>query len=343
MTLELEIRRGSPPDGWDDTVRRLGGSVFHSTLWAEYQRKATGAEPVFLFGRDRQGGLAAGAVGLFRKSPWPGASLLLRHVVFAAHPLVAGGDAVLAGDFLRRCEEWARAAGCARISLGSFMSGASPLVPGAHGYRETRRVEFLVDLRRDRDSLWKAIRKDQRERIRRLEREGVSVEATTRPEDIQGLASVRQATQEKRSERGQVYEVRADETFSADLYDHLVKQGAARLFVARRAGDVLAALFFVTFNDRAYSVYSGSTEAGYRIGAQSGLFWTAVERFKDEGFELLNRGGVPASAEDESHPLHGIYLFKLRLGTTPTVCRSGTKVLSKFRDRLVRLRAGLRG
>jgi lipid II:glycine glycyltransferase (peptidoglycan interpeptide bridge formation enzyme) len=223
------------------------------------------------------------------------------------------------------------------------MSGASPLVPGAHGYRETRRVEFLVDLRRDRDSLWKAIRKDQRERIRRLEREGVSVEATTRPEDIQGLASVRQATREKRSERGQVYEVRADETFSADLYDHLVKQGAARLFVARRAGDVLAALFFVTFNDRAYSVYSGSTEAGYRIGAQSGLFWTAVERFKDEGFELLNRGGVPASAEDESHPLHGIYLFKLRLGTTPTVCRSGTKVLSKFRDRLVRLRAGLRG
>jgi hypothetical protein len=185
------------------------------------------------------------------------------------------------------------------------------------------------------DNLWSGVAKDQREKIKRLKRQGVIVEVGLNHEDIQGLRLAREATQAKWARRGQGYELSSDDAFYEGLYEHLLKRGAGRLFVARHEGQVIGALFFATFNKKACSMFSGSTDVGYKLGAQSGLFWAAVEAFKSEGFRDLNRGGIPASAASESDPLHGIYLFKLRLGTTPLVCHSGEKVLSPVRDRLV--------
>lgn len=340
---DLQVSIGSPPEGWDATVSALDGSVFHSTIWAEYQRRVLGGRPVFLLGRAGEGTVRAGSVALLRASRWPLASWVLRDLVMLAHPCARPGDADGATDFMERVERWAREDGCARLRLDSFMSGASAFIPSRHGYQEAARVEFLVDLRQETPALWQRIRKDQRERIRRLPREGITIDAQSSLDDLHGLAWVRQRTQAKRAQRGQGYALQGEDELSERLYDHLVKQGAGRLFLARRGGEPVAGIFFATFNGRAYSVFSGSSEEGYRLGAQSGLFWTAVEAFKAEGFHELNRGGVAASAEREEDPLHGIYVFKLRLGTTPVTCRSGRKVLSPTRDALARWRDRVRG
>ena len=105
---------------------------------------------------------------------------------------------------------------------------------------------------------------------------------------------------------------------------------------------VIGAMFSYTFNGRACSAFSGSTPRGYEAGAQVGLYWEAARAFKAEGFAELNWGGVPAFAENPSHPMHGLYLFKARRGTAPLLCRSGSKVLSPLRDRLARLREAVR-
>jgi hypothetical protein len=255
---------------------------------------------------------------------------------------MAEGQTAAGGHFLRHLERLARQLGCARLRLGSFMSGHSPLIPAEHGYAEEQRVEFTVDLTADLDVLWRSIRKDQRERVRRLEREGVGIEPGVELQDLAGLRVAREATQSRRTEQGRGYTLDADEAFYESLYAHLIKAGAARLLLARRAGEVVAALFLSTWNGRACSMFSGSTESGYRLGAQGGLFWTAVETFKAEGFHELNRGGLPASAASDADPLHGIYQFKSRLGTTPRLCRSGEKVISPTRDRLRRFAEALR-
>ena len=83
--------------------------------------------------------------------------------------------------------------------------------------------------------------------------------------------------------------------------------------------------------------FSGSTSAGYRLSAQSGLFWEAVKQFQEDGFRELNRGGVPESASMQNDSLHGIYLFKKRLGTTPLTCRSGIKILSPMKEKVSRM------
>ncbi|MCI0546193.1 MAG: GNAT family N-acetyltransferase, partial [Candidatus Rokubacteria bacterium] len=290
-----------------------------------------------LLTRRADGAPRAAALGNFSGSRHPLASLLTRDLSLAAHPCAAAADGAAVGDLVAACERWARARGATRLLVDSFMSGMSPWVPAADGYRESTRVEFLVDLTRETTALWQAIKKDQRERIRRLPREGITVEPGSSLDDMRGLGAVRQATQAKRARRGQGYDLATDESFYAALHERLVKPGAGRLFVARQAGEVVAAIFFTAFNRIAYSTFSGSTEAAYRIGAQSGLYWLAVETFKAEGFTVLNRGGVPAAAESEGDPLHGIYQFKLRLGTAPVRCRSGQKVLRPLRHRLGRI------
>lgn len=340
MIARLDHWVDTPPPAWDDAIHRLEGTAFHSTAWADYQRASRGARPVFLLARDGTGQACGAALALLHGRAWrvPGAPR--GDLVLPAHPAARDRDPETAGQLLAHCEAVARSMGCTRLRLDSFMSAASPIVPAAHGYAEYGRVEFSVDLTRDEASLWQALHRKQRERIRQIRRAGVTLESASGPEDLSRLQAARESTRGRRVGRGQGYEASPDA-----LYDHLdrclVKRGMGRLFTARAGDETIAAIFFVTFAGRACSIFSGSTERGYRLGAQSGLYWAAVETFRAEGLVELNRGGVPAAAADEAHPLHGIYQFKLRLGATPRGCRSGEKVLSPFRHRLRRLAAML--
>jgi lipid II:glycine glycyltransferase (peptidoglycan interpeptide bridge formation enzyme) len=156
------------------------------------------------------------------------------------------------------------------------------------------------------------------------------------------LSAVRQTALERRLEREQGFDLPSDPAYYDRLHRTLVECGAARLLLARQGGAVIAAVLYATFARRACSIFSGSTEAGYRLSAQTGLFWYAVQTFRQEGFRILNRGGVPAAAAGENHDLHGIYRFKHRLGTTPVRCVSGEKVLSPLKDRIAKLRGLVR-
>jgi len=270
MIADFQWHLGDPPAGWDETIRGLGGTVFHSSVWAEYQRSRYHADPVFFEARDETGSVCGGAVGLFRKSRLRVVDSFVREVSLFAHPVVRG-DGSVAVQFAARFEEAARELRCSRVAINSFMSGVSSFVPAEHGYTEHDRVEFRLDLRQDQDALWRGIRKDQRARINRLKREGVTYDPEGGRDDLEDLRMVRESAHARRVRRGEEYELSADESFYGALLEHLVQRDAGQLFVARRAGEVLGALFFAKFNGSAYSVFSGSTDLGYKLGAQSGL------------------------------------------------------------------------
>jgi hypothetical protein len=340
VIARVEHWMDTPPASWDDAVHRLEGTAFHTTAWADYQRASRGARPCFLLARDGVGRECGAALGLLHGRSWRVPGLPGGDLVLASHPVARDRDPATAAALLAHGEAVARALGCTRVRLDSFMSGDSPLAPAAQGYVEYERVEFAVDLTRDVASLWQALHRKQRERVRQLRRAGVTLESGSGQADLSRLHAAREATRGRRASRGQEYEASPDA-----LYEHLerclVKRGMGRLFTARAGDETVAAIFFVTFAGRACSIFSGSTELGYRLGAQSGLYWTAVETFKAEGLVELNRGGVPAAAATEGHALSGIYQFKLRLGATPRRCRSGEKVLSPLRHRARRVASTL--
>src|SRR5688572_8462500 len=77
---------GSPPGNWDETVIGLGGSIFHSSAWAEYQRQTRGVIPWFLLARDESDTPRAATVAFLRQSPNPLAAAIFRDLVVPAHP-----------------------------------------------------------------------------------------------------------------------------------------------------------------------------------------------------------------------------------------------------------------
>lgn len=339
MIVAFEAALDAPPARWDAVVEALDGTVFHSSHWAELQRQVQGCRPAFILGKDAAGKPVGAALGLFRQSSRPVLSRILRSLELPSHPVALGADPALHDALIDECERFARRLGCARISVGSNFSGGSTLALASRGYATSDRIEFEVDLSAETDTLWQAIKKDQRDRIRKLAQAGVEFTWTARTDAIDALSAVRESALERRLEREQGFDLPSDPEYYRRLHSALLAPGAARLLVAKHDGIVVAAILYATFARKAYSVFSGSTEAGYKLSAQTGLYWYAVNTFKAEGYRVLNRGGVPAVAADESQPLHGIYRFKHRLGTTPVVCRSGGKVLSPFKDAVAKLRS----
>lgn len=342
MSLTLSADFGEAPSAWDTAVEELGGTVFHSSHWGEFQHQVQGSQPIFIQAKDEAGKPLGAALALFRSSRHPVLGRFLRSMEMPAYPTAAGADPAVVGFILSETERLARKLGCARLRVHSNFSGQTVLPLASLGYATSDRVEFMVDLTTGADTLWKAIKKDQRERIRRLERDGVGYETTSAPEGMEQLHAVRQTALERRLERDQGFDLPSDLEYYKLLHRTLVAPGAARVLLARQGGMVIAAILYATFARKAYSVFSGSTEAGYKLGAQTGLFWHAVTAFRDEGYRVLNRGGVPAEAAQEGHDLHGIFRFKHRLGTTPVSCTSGDKVLSPFKDRLAKLKESIR-
>jgi GNAT superfamily N-acetyltransferase len=321
----LEIQKGHPPASWDDHILALDGSIFHTSHWAAYLARP-GVEPWFVLERDGDA-VAGAALALRSQSTRPLIGRFFRSMSVTAHPATRGGDAGRSARFLQAVEEEARRHGCADIALESWMSAASPIRPSEFGYREHERVEFQADLRLGPEKLWSALKKDQRERIRHLERDGMTVALGSERSDLSLLRAMQESTQERRQQKGQGYELEGGEAFFDRVHERLVRPGLGRLFLAKRDGEAVGGIFFHVWGGKAYSMFSGSTPEGYRAGAQTYLYWRAVERFLEEGLVLLNRGGVPASAAVEGDPLHGLYRFKTRLGTTPVACYSGTKTL----------------
>jgi hypothetical protein len=335
----LETIFDSPPAGWNETVCRLGGSIYQSTAWADYEKSRNGARAIYLLSRDTGGDVVAGTMAFLNRSKRPVISWISRALHLPAHPFVrkdaTDGEAA---KLLEQCEALAGQLGCNTITLNSFLSGRSALLPAEMGYAESRRVEFCVDLTLNLDELWKGVKKDHRERIRRLKREDVRIEVAAERADLETLKFAREKTRERREEKGQTYEVEHSAALYDRLQDELMERGLARLLIAKREDEILGSICFLTFNGCANSIFSGSTAAGYKMGVQALLFWSAVEAFKADGFRELNRGGVPESAAQESDTLHGIYRFKSRLGTTPFVCRSGHKILRPLMHRISNLR-----
>lgn len=97
----------------------------------------------YLLARDGAGTATGVALAVFRRSPWPVASLIFRTLRLTAHPVVA--DAADAGSSCGASKP-SRAMGCNKLTLESFAGAESRFRSREPQHAESQRVEFLVDL-----------------------------------------------------------------------------------------------------------------------------------------------------------------------------------------------------
>jgi hypothetical protein len=327
-----EVDRAS----WDAHVTDLGGSVFHTHAWAMFLRQQRGGQPVFARWVNTAGEVAAIAVGLLWTPVENRLGRMAMILSFDAPP--ASGDGVSI-PHVEPLVSWARREGFIALRLGSFEGGGRVWHGDLRDCRE--RIEFLASPGEERE-LWRRMRKGSRSGIRRAERLGVEVERAGEAQaalfaDLFESTAVR-LRREKQVELGRIDTAR----FAASL-EALLASRRGRLYLARFDNEYVAGCFFGVAGGSAYYLYNGSTEEALRVGATPLTIFRALTEFSEEAFERINLGGVPASARDPGSPDHGLYAFKLGLGTEPVICHEGRIRLHPFRLRLFDIARSIRG
>lgn len=334
----MNVRDANPEElnGWDaETVESPGGHVYQSRAWAEHRRRS-GWQPRFLLTEDgghvlaltRPWAVIGGGSGYLPRGPVPGSGaagpdrLAERQVAVAAKLAGEGIDVVAADPEVPAVEpafgEAIRAAGFAPIE---------EIQPSRH------RVSLPL---RDADetSVFEAIAKSTRQRIRGAERDGVAI---VRFDTRIGPAGV-----------GEGFVAASDSAEVAldRFYDLLLETGERRHFsfgprttfvgwwrAAQDAGHlvylearvggghtVLAGLVLYRHGGRLSTVHSGDHAAGRadHPGALHLLRWRAIQLAIREDCSEMDLGGVDvAGSRDEPRegdPLYGLYQHKRAFG-----------------------------
>ena len=186
-------------------------------------------------------------------------------------------------------------------------------VPSLAGYLTNRTLEFVVDLRPEPEAILAAMDRVHRKNIRRAERTGLEIEQDPSLDSLLTLRSMQELAAERSRQKGGGFRIRTREYFEK-LYTHVFSPGIGELWVARKDGDVVAALAYLGAAGRAMTVRSGSSALGYEIRAMYLLQDAVIRRARERGFEELNLGGIPEAAAEADHPEHGLYDFKKGFG-----------------------------
>lgn len=180
------------------------------------------------------------------------------------------------------------------------------------------RSSIHLDLTPEPDKLFASFSKGHRADVRRAERNGVSVRVGESEADLDTFYAIMQATGER-----QAFGIHARAYYQTarSLFGD-----AARLLIAEQSGSPLAAFLVFAWGREATYMYSGSTEAGLKQGANHLLQWHAIQWARERGCALYDLWGIPdafgqmahvAGAEldrleqaAKEHPLYGVYRFK---------------------------------
>jgi hypothetical protein len=306
------------PVPWQSLVARVGAGVHLSPAWIRY-RTALGTPPRYVLLQSSAGTpLAAGVVYLRkpRFRPWVRPSGFADRAPWGEPS--AGLDPTAIGAAmadLARQQRWSE------LVLDSF---DGPIPAGdlqASGFSVTERWEFLVDLLPNEEERMAVLKGSLRRKIRKAIKAGVEVRTESGLEAVRRLQALQGHTQERRRQRGEAMSCPGDEQYRI-LSREFVDQGGGRLVVGVLHGQPVTSILLGEHQQRAYYLMGGSNAEGLAANSASLVMWRATQMLHEEGFQVLNLGGVPHAAEAAGHPEHGLYRFKSSFAD-PVLCRSG--------------------
>ena len=171
----------------------------------------------------------------------------------------------------------------------------------------------LVDLDDD-EAMLAGFDKDTRYAVRRAEREGVTVTSTDDAGSMDAIDALHGLVMETQRRAGfpkpalQRYRI---------AWRGLASAGHARIFEARREGELLASGMLVMEGDRSFYLFAGSKreEKGEpKRYASYALQWAMMRHARDAGARVHDLWGIAPEGAGPEHAWHGVGLFKKGFG-----------------------------
>lgn len=159
-----------------------------------------------------------------------------------------------------------------------------------------------IDLRQDKDALWNAMESSWRNKVRKAERAGMEIEWDEKGDVLPVLLSIYQSDRRKKG-----YDGPSVATMQA-LAEKFLENGNLLAGLAKRDGEILAAVLIFRHGRGATYQVGWSMAAGKEIAAHNLLLWRAATILKDRGVDFFDLGGV----NDQS--AQGVKKFKEGMG-----------------------------
>lgn len=168
-------------------------------------------------------------------------------------------------------------------------------------------LSWMLSLEPSEEELLKEMRKTTRYLIKKTEKEGVEIEMSTNPKDIDRFWPVYQATVDRQ------HFTPFTKSYLQQEFALFSKEGEAAFFFGTYQGKVIAAAIIIFYNGSAFYHHSGSVHLFKNINASYLLQWRVIQEAKKRGCLLYNFWGI-APEDRPNHPWAGLSLFKKGFG-----------------------------
>ena len=172
-------------------------------------------------------------------------------------------------------------------------------------YDYEEHLNYLVDLRLGKETLWNNLSKARRYGISRSRKSGVTIEEIRGADELPVLYRLLKDTYSR------ARLPLADKSLFDSVYSCLAPKNMAKFYFARHEGKEIGAIAFLLYNDRIYDWYSSSLKEYSKMYPSDSLVWQGMEWGSENGYSVFDFMG--AGKPDEKY---GVREFKRQFGGT---------------------------
>lgn len=330
--MKFELKTAKNRAKWDEFVTSHPEANFLQS-WDFYEfHQSRGNDVVRRIAVDTEGNIIAAYAGVVE------AAKRGRHLAIAGGPILDWGNLELVEAVFQDMRAQGKQENCVFVRVRPQLERSESSLKlmqqlGAKPAPMYLSVEFagVLDLTKSEDELLKNMRQRLRRALRKAEKNGITVEKSTNPEDIHEFYQIQMET------AGRHGFVAFSEDFFYKQFAALAKNGEAVLYTAKYQGETLAQNFMIFYGNEASYHYGVSSELGTKLSGAPLLHMEAMRDARERGIKRYNFWGI-VEEDEVHHRFYGVSCFKRGFGVTELkyvpahdlVLKPGKYVLTKL-------------
>ncbi len=330
--MKFELKTAKNRAKWDEFVTSHPEANFLQS-WDFYEfHQNRGNDVVRRIAVDAEGNIIAAYAGVVE------AAKRGRHLAIAGGPILDWGNLELVEAVFQDMRKQGKQENCVFVRVRPQLERSESSLKlmrqlGARPAPMYLSVEFagVLDLTKSEDELLKNMRQRLRRALRKAEKNGITVEKSTNPEDIHEFYQIQMET------AGRHGFVAFSEDFFYKQFAALAKNGEAVLYTAKYQGETLAQNFMIFYGNEASYHYGVSSELGTKLSGAPLLHMEAMRDARERGIKRYNFWGI-VEEDEVHHRFYGVSCFKRGFGVTEfkyvpahdLVLKPGKYVLTKL-------------
>lgn len=301
----IEITDNPDKKRWGEFVyNHPHGNIFQTPEMAEVYKRTKNHEPITLAAIDTKSDMIIALVNAVVIKEFSG--ILGK---FTARSIIQGGPLFIDNEntkeavkvLMEHYDAAARKKAIYTQIRNMWEQNSTSHIFETAGYDYVEHLNFLINLNRPVDAIWRDIHKSRRKGINRAESAGIIIDTVKDKKDFQKIYNIIHATYKK------VGFPLADISLLESAFEVMVSSNKAQFYVAKHDDRYVGARIVLNFKGLIYDWYAGAL-SNYAY-VNEALVWFILREGATKGYTTFDFGGAGSP-----HQEYGVREFKRRFG-----------------------------